>query len=144
MNLRQLIDAWCLLALTVTVHAAGLAIVFRHLLHATTQPDPGFWKVTWVLIQLAAASVVLHLASITGWGMFYWWKKCFPDLETAVYFSGVTYTTIGYGDLTLPVIWRLMAPVEGLTGILMAGLSTGLFFAVVSKYFAKRSGPENA
>ena len=47
----------------------------------------------------------------------------------------VTYTTVGYGDLVLPQEWRLLGPVEGLTGILMCGLSTGFFFAVVSKFF---------
>jgi len=34
--------------------------------------------------------------------------------------------------------WRMLAPVEGLTGILMSGLSAGLFFAVVSRIFASR------
>jgi hypothetical protein len=47
----------------------------------------------------------------------------------------VTYTTVGYGDLVLPEQWRLLGPVEGLTGILMCGLSTGFFFALVSRLF---------
>ena len=142
MMLRHAIQGWCLLAGTVTMHAAGLTLVFRRLHGAKARADAGFWRITWVLIQLAAASVVLHLLSITGWGVFYWWQRCFPDLESAIYFSGVTYTTIGYGDLVLPVEWRLAAPVEGLTGILMVGLSTGLFFAVVSKQLGRRSGIE--
>ena len=58
-----------------------------------------------------------------------------PDAEAAVYFSGVTYTTIGYGDLVLAKPWRLLAPIEGLTGILMCGLSAGIFFAVVSHIY---------
>ena len=56
-----------------------------------------------------------------------------PDVQTAVYFSAVTYTTTGYGDLTLPEVWRLVGAVEALTGILMCGLSTGFFFAVLSR-----------
>ena len=68
------------------------------------------------------------------WALFYWWQKCLPDAESSFYFSGVTYTTVGYGDLVLPKEWRLLGPVEGLTGILMCGLSTGFFFAVVSKF----------
>ncbi|HVR19331.1 MAG TPA: potassium channel family protein, partial [Polyangiaceae bacterium] len=54
----------------------------------------------------------------------------------ALYFSGVTYSTVGYGDLVLPEHWRLLGPIEGLTGILMCGLSTGLFFALISKLYA--------
>jgi len=34
---------------------------------------------------------------------------------------------LGYGDLVLPHKWRLLGPVEGLTGILMCGLSTRVF-----------------
>jgi hypothetical protein len=50
------------------------------------------------------------------------------------YFSGVTYTTVGNGDLSLPKPWRMLAPLEAMTGILVCGLSTGLFFAVVSRW----------
>lgn len=67
--------------------------------------------------------------------MFYLWQKCLPDIETALYFSGVTYATIGYGDVTLAKPWRLFGPTEGLIGILMCGLSTGFFFAVVNHIY---------
>ena len=58
-----------------------------------------------------------------------------PDLESAFYFSIVTYTTTGYGDLVLPEEWRLVGGVESLTGILMCGWSTGFFFTVVSRIY---------
>ena len=73
------------------------------------------------------------------WALFYLWWGCLPNAETAFYFSGTTYATIGYGDVVLPVSWRMLGPVEGLTGILMCGLSTGLFVAVMSKVFTLRS-----
>jgi hypothetical protein len=56
------------------------------------------------------------------------------DAESALYFSGVTYTSLGYGDLMLPKPWRMAASLETLTGILMCGLSTGLFFAIVMRW----------
>ncbi len=55
-----------------------------------------------------------------------------PDAHAAFYFSSVTYTTTGYGDLVLPEQWRLIGGIEALTGILMCGWSTGFFFAIVS------------
>jgi hypothetical protein len=63
-----------------------------------------------------------------------------PDLSSALYFSAVTYTTTGYGDVVLPEGWRLVGGVEALTGILMCGLSTGLFFAAFGKLVAGSSG----
>jgi hypothetical protein len=58
-----------------------------------------------------------------------------PDLASALYFSAVTYTTTGYGDLVLAEEWRLLGAVEALTGILMCGWSTGFFFAVVNRLY---------
>ena len=97
---------------------------------------------TWVLLGVAWRLILLHLAEIAVWALFYWWQKCLPDAESSFYFSGVTYTTLGYGDLVLPQEWRLLAPVEGLTGILMCGLSTGFFFAVVSRFLGARSAAD--
>ena len=58
-----------------------------------------------------------------------------PDAESAFYFAGVTYTTVGYGELVLSKPWRMLAPIEALTGILMCGLSAGVFFAVLLRLF---------
>src|SRR5260221_13908247 len=82
-----------------------------------------FWTVLKLLLQ------------ITVWAFFYAWKHGLPDLTSAFYFRAVTYTTTGYGDLVLPKEWRLVGGVEALTGILMCGLSTGLFFAVFTDVF---------
>jgi hypothetical protein len=134
--ISKLLTAWCLLALTVTIHASGLSAMLPHLWSAP--PDMRLWALTRRLVRVAWWLVLLHLAEIVVWGLFYWWQKCLPDAESSFYFSGVTYTTVGYGDLVLPKEWRLLGAVEGLTGILMCGLSTGLFFAVVSRFLAPR------
>jgi voltage-gated potassium channel len=73
------------------------------------------------------------MVEIAVWAWFFWWQNCLSDIVSSLYFSGVTYTTVGYGDLVLPYQWRLFGPIEGLTGILMSGLSTAFFFAVVSQ-----------
>ena len=138
--ISKLLTAWCLLALTVTIHAAGLSALFERM--SSRSPDTRFWAVTRLLVWVAWWLILLHLAEIAVWALFYWWQKCLPDAESSFYFSGVTYTTVGYGDLLLPHEWRLLGPVEGLTGILMCGLSTGLIFAVVVKFFnARRNEP---
>ena len=138
--ISKLLAAWCLLAVTVTIHAAGLSAMLPGLRSAL--PVRRFWPLTWRLLGVAWRLVLLHLAEIMVWGLFYWWQQCLPDAESSFYFSAVTYTTVGYGDLVLPQEWRLVGAVEGLTGILMCGLSTGLFFAVVSKFLAATPASE--
>ena len=88
--------------------------------------------------RLAAWIVLLHLLEITVWATYYVFKGAMPDLPTSLYFSAVTYTTTGYGDLVLPPEWRLVGAVEALTGILMCGWSTGFFFAAVSRMFNEK------
>jgi len=135
--ISKLLAAWCLLALTVTIHAAGLSVLLPRM--SLTLSTGRFWPVTSRLVQVAWCLVLLHLAEIAVWALFYWWQQCLPDAESAFYFSGVTYTTVGYGDLVLPKEWRLLGPTEALTGILMCGLSTGFFFVVVSRLLAAKS-----
>lgn len=74
-----------------------------------------------------------HLVEISLWALMYVWDAAIPDLPSAFYFSAVTYTTTGYGDLVLSPEWRIVAGIEALTGILMCGWSTAFFFAVVSR-----------
>ena len=130
-----------LVAITVIIHAMGLGMVLSHVLHSSARPDTRFWPIAWLLTRIAWFLIVIHFIEIAVWALFYWWQKCLPDAESSFYFSGITYTTVGYGDLVLPKEWRLLGSVEGLTGILMCGLSTGLFFAVVSRFFFPRSQP---
>ncbi|HUM07885.1 MAG TPA: potassium channel family protein [Acidocella sp.] len=129
--LSIILVAWILVAVTVAVHAAGLAVLLRALRRWNAVPPTRFWPITWRLILVTWWLILFHVAEISVWGAFYHWQGCLPDGEAAFYFSAVTYTTIGYGDLVLAKPWRMLGPIEGLTGILMSGLSASVFFAVV-------------
>jgi hypothetical protein len=130
----QLALAWGLMALCVVIHAFGVTHAVRWLRRATITTSR-FGQGVWLFIRLAGWMIVLHLIEITVWSLAYVWGGAMPDLSSSLYFSAVTYTTTGYGDLVLPQDWRLVGAIEALTGILMSGLSTGFFFAVVSRMF---------
>ena len=136
--IAKLLIASALVATTVTIHASGLWAGLSYALRSIERLEARFWQLTWLLIRIAWWLIVLHLLEIAVWALFFWWHKCLPDVESSFYFSGVTYATIGYGDLVLPKEWRLFGPVEGLTGILMCGLSTAFFFVIVSKNILQR------
>jgi Ion channel len=132
--LIEILIAGGLVALTVTIHALGFSALLRAMVRSQALNRAGFWTVTRFLIGLTCWLMLIHLLEISVWGVFYFWKGLLPDAEPAFYFSGVTYTTVGYGDITLPEPWRMLAPLEALTGTLMCGLSTGLVFAVVLRW----------
>jgi hypothetical protein len=134
--LSTLLIAWALVVVTVTMHTVGLTMLIRMMAGSHLDPPERFWSITWLLVRVTWWLIIVHLLEISIWGLFYFWQGCLPDAESSFYFAGVTYTTIGYGELVLQVPWRMLAPIEGLTGILMCGLSAGIFFAVVSRLFA--------
>ena len=134
--LTVILIAVVLITVTVVVHAAGFALVLRYLMNSRAALPTQTWPIAWLLIRVTWLLILIHFAEIVFWTLAYRWVGCLPDAESAFYFSGVTYTTIGYGEVVLQKPWRMLGPVEGLTGILMCGLSAGLFFAVVSRIFA--------
>ncbi len=126
-------SACVLVALTVVVHTAGIALLLRHLTSLYALPPKRLWPVIRRLLHIIWWLILLHLLEISIWGLFYLWRGYLPNAEAAFYFSGVTYTSLGYGDVVLAKPWRLLAPIEGLVGVIMCGLSTGYFFVVVSR-----------
>jgi len=134
----NLFSACVLVGVTVLVHAGGLAALLRALIKSHALLLTNFWPIAWLLVRLTVALILIHLTEIAVWGLFYLGTGCLPDAESAFYFSGVTYTTLGYGDLVLPTPWRMLGPIEGLTGILMCGLSTGLFVAVLERIIGSK------
>jgi hypothetical protein len=133
--IAKLLLAGLLMAICVVVHATGLVGTMRWLSRSPALAQPRFWPSTWLLIRIAALLILLHLVEIFCWALLFAWGQALPDLYDAIYFSSVTYTTTGYGDLVLPQPWRLVGGVEALTGILMCGLSTGFFFAAVGRIY---------
>ena len=135
--ISRLLVAWCLMAVCVVMHAIAVTTAMRWLRRVPSTQS--FWTWNQLFILLAGWIILIHLVEITTWALFYLWQRAMPDLQSALYFSAVTYTTTGYGDLVLPAEWRLFGAVEALTGILMCGWSTGFFFAVVSRMFETRT-----
>ncbi|MGY3175685.1 hypothetical protein ACVWYU_005110 [Pseudomonas sp. TE12234] len=127
--------AWGLTAITVVVHAVGLALMLRFLSRRKNVLLRQLGAISTRLVWIVCYMIMLHVIAISIWGTFYVWQGSLPDFETAFYFSGVTYATIGYGDVVLVKPWRLFGLMEGLTGIIMCGLSTGVFFAEVNHIY---------
>ncbi len=132
--ISKLLLGWSLMALCVVLHAGGVIAAVRWV-RRRPYPAQRFLRWTWLFICIAAWVILLHLSEITAWAFLYFLLHAMPDLQSAFYFSAVTYTTTGYGDLVLPEQWRLVGGIEALTGILMCAWSSGFFFAVVGRMY---------
>ncbi len=72
----------------------------------------------WILMQVTAGVWV--------WGIAFWMLEIFVTFEEAIYFSLVSFTTLGFGDILLPVEWRLLGGMAAANGLLNFGLRTAV------------------
>lgn len=127
-----------LVGLTVAIHATGTSIWMRFVGRRSVGHS-GRWQMRhhWqVFLWTALILIFLHSVEIVLWALMYLWLPSEPVLQTfeqAVYFSLVTFTTLGYGDITLQPSQRLLSGIEAMNGILLFGWSTALFFAVFQR-----------
>ena len=92
-------------------------------------------RLTLVVVALLA----VHLTEALCWAAFFFYQGCFADFNTSLYFSMITYTTVGYGDVVLrDRQWRLLAGLEAMTGPLMLCWSTVILVQVITTIYLQR------
>jgi hypothetical protein len=133
------IVAAVLVTVTAAMHVAGFSIMLRTIFRLNEAAPTRWLAIYWRILRVAWFLLFVHLLEIGVWALFYSFEQCFPNAETAFYFSAVTYTSVGFGDVLLPIGWRVLAPIESLTGILMCGLSASAFFALVNRIVKART-----
>ena len=143
--LGLVLTAVLLVATTVAIHAFGTNYWIRFLTHRFTGPDGNFKArkalpaVTWTAVVL----LMLHLVEVIVWALAYLLILPGDHLKTfeeATYFSVVTFTTLGYGDITLVEHeWRLLSGIEALNGILLVGWTTAFLFMVVQRSWTTKA-----
>ena len=131
--LTQLILATIMSLLTVSIHLTGLAFIVRILRshHRLVRPV----KSAPVAILLIATIMIfaIHTVEIWVYAMLYLLLGAIRGFEVALYFSTVTYSSVGYGDVLLGEQWRILGAIEGATGLLMIGWSTAFLVSLLAQ-----------
>lgn len=122
--LLQLMLASAMVVVTVLVHLFGLAILMRLLRsHSRLFAALRIMPLT-ALLGATIGVFAIHSFEIWLYAGLYLALGAFSQLEVSLYFSTVTYASVGYGDVLLPQRWRILGAIEGATGIIMLGWST--------------------
>lgn len=127
---------------TVIIHTASLIGLSRALvafvrwgkLHAHPVGKSGTMVLT-VLGLFLALSVEVWL-----WAGIYLALGVMPSFSDALYFSTVTFSTLGYGDIVLPHEWRILGSLEAVDGFLLIGWSTAYLVSASTRYGPFRIG----
>jgi voltage-gated potassium channel len=138
--INELLVAFSIVAVCLVLHVAAIVLIADWMLDRRDRRKDGMGTFGYMMLLIAAFSaiIVLHMIEIAIWAAFYFGNSLFPDFETALYFSTTSYTTIGFGDVVLPRAWRMLGGIEGVTGVLLCGLSTAFVFAIVNAMFQMR------
>jgi voltage-gated potassium channel len=129
----QLLFATFMVILTAVVHLVGLGLLTRVLRsHSRLMRRMRILPLTLLLIA-SIGIIGIHTAEIWIWAAIYLKLETFRNFEQALYFSTVTYASVGYGDLLLPKAWRIFGAIEGAAGIIMLGLSTAYLVSLLTR-----------
>lgn len=136
----QILLGTCMIALTVVVHAGGVIVLIRLLRERVASKDghSSLFRMVRVLVFTVLALFFLHTIEIWLWALLYILLGAFEIMEHALYFSTVTFTTLGYGDITLLPRWRLLSSLEAANGVMLFGVSTAFVFAVIQRMYQAR------
>ena len=129
--LLQLTLGTIMIVATVVLHVAGVVLLIARLIRR--YPDHAVRLTTGrsikILTIITLGLFVLHSIEIWAWAALYLVVGEFSELSPAVYFSTVTFTTLGYGDMTLGPDWRILSGIEAANGIILFGASTAVMLA---------------
>lgn len=84
-------------------------------------------------LAIVIAIISLHGVEIWAFAGVYMVTGAVPELESALYFSTISYSTVGYNDTHILAEWRLIGAFESILGIILLGWSTSFFFRMLGR-----------
>ena len=128
--LENLAIGTLVISLTVVIHTWGLILVTRFMDWLTGLVRPHGHRSRMLAMNTVVLGIFVILTlEVWLWATVYLALGVFIELESALYFSTVTFSTVGYGDLIPPPQWRLLAALESVNGFLLIGWSTAYLVA---------------
>ena len=138
-QLTQIFWGSAVLALCCLIHVTAIALGVG-LLARTAKIIDSKYRKTKVAILLTEATGVLvaaHTVQVWLWALMLFLFGVLANFYDAVYFSLVTYTTVGYGDIVLPEGFRIFGAFAGVAGLLVFGLSTAFLGALLVRVLSE-------
>jgi voltage-gated potassium channel Kch len=137
-----------IIGLTVVIQAYGTNLWLKKFIAAQRKfSEVQFNKRTVRILTLTSSFLIfLHLIQASIWALVYLFMPSigqFQSFEKAIYFSLVTFTTLGYGEITIESGSRLLSGLEAINGIMMIGWSTAFMFFVYQEIVRTEVGHRN-
>lgn len=126
-----------MLVLCVLVHGIGLFTLSRVLGSDIEQRfedvQPLSFRGTGFTLIVVASIILIHFIEVWLFAFLYDYLRALPTFQDALYFSTISYSTIGYNDASIAEDWRMIAALEGKLGVILLGWSTAFLVRVLGK-----------
>ncbi|MBL5883100.1 two pore domain potassium channel family protein [Lelliottia aquatilis] len=118
-----------LLIITVIIHSLWMLWIMRYVKFTRTSA----FRIILRNILVVSTALVAHILEAGVFALYYFHSGALSTWESSLYFSLVSYATVGYGDVTLSGEWRLIGASEGLVGALMVGWSVAVLVVFLQR-----------
>lgn len=133
----QILVGCALIVITSCVHALGMTIGLRSITASNRKKRLANASLLFRSLTISAFILILFFATLVEagiWALTFTKLGAIPDFLEAFYFSTVTYTTLGYGDIVLDRKWRILSSFEAANGLIMFGWTTALVFESIHQF----------
>jgi Na+/melibiose symporter-like transporter len=124
-----------MVVVTVVIHFLGLIALIGLLERHGRRVD--HWhrvaRQSILLVVAVLGIVFLHTLEIWSYAVLYIVLGVFKGLEPSLYFSTVSFTSLGYGDVVLGPDWRILGAIEAANGLILFGWSTAFLLSMMGK-----------
>lgn len=134
----ELAIATVMVLLTVGIHGVGILGMARVLSGLDARRgqyriSPVSWEGATMAGAVALGLLSLHGVEIWLYAYVFMMLDAITSLRDSVYFSTISYATIGYTDAPILEEWRLLGAIEGVNGTLLMGWSVAFFVTVMTR-----------
>ncbi len=142
--LKVLFIGGIIITLNVLLQALGNVVWLKRMVGSFQKKHEIIYSVPTIrlLVSSFLFLTILHCIQIGIWALFYHFNTAisynFINELDALYFSFVTFTTLGYGDITLDSEWKLLSGLEAINGIMLIGWSTALMYSLIQHIYKNK------
>lgn len=133
----EIILGLSLIVFTLIIHSVGMYLVMHRfeLNWPTFLNEKNEFRRQFYFGHLVMIMLLTHILEVFVIAVVLYGIHALSDLRTAFYFTGETYTTLGFGDILLPSGWRQLAMFIAMSGLFTFGWSTGVLVNIVGKTY---------
>ena len=111
---------------------AALSRALEPLLHVMRRIFRRFGNTATIVVAVLFVMLVVTI-QVWVWSLTFLMVGAIQGLEPALYFTVVSFTTAGFGDITLTHEWRLLSGITAANGFLSFGWSTAYMVELVRR-----------